>query len=591
MKRGIWILWLFLFSFSISYSEVRLVDVGIEDFIRFVSIKTGKNILYSRTDIPKTVKINMYAVSELTNDDIIKVFDAVLKSNNLALIRKGEVFLVIRSSKVRQLGSDIGVPNSDRALVTSVFKLENISVSEASRAIKHLLSPFGRYDVIKAVNAVVITDVRDRLKDIEKFLKSLDRSSNVVFKVFHISEVDSSNVAAELSKFFRELSRRKPGISVPVVVSEAVTNSIIVAARRDEIPYIKEVIDVIIQRAKQSKAQKIFYLKNAVAKDVHKVLSGLIAKDKFLKGVSLSYDEPTNSIIVMGKPAALARIEDLINRLDIPRKQIFIEALFVETTLSKLAEFGVEWSGITKVSGGVGYVGSATSGTMAQIESGILGKGEFTPLPGGFVLGVLGDTVTYNGIKFPTISALFSALKSESGINILSNPRIVTLDNQKATIFVGENRPYLISEKYDINGNPIYSYTYKDVGVKLNIWPHISGDKILLKVTLEVNKVSEEIARGRTVAPVTLTRKTETEIALKDGEKILISGLIESDSGKVKKGVPLLSNIPIVGNLFKYESKSASKTNLAIFLSVKLINSPSEVKGKLIGNKSVKEKL
>ncbi len=554
--------------------SLKLVDISLEDFIKFMSARTKTNIVYSKRDIPSSIKINLFIPEGVSERDLRRIFDAILRANGLVAINKEGTLVVLRSSTVRRFAGELWPQGQSYALVTDVIVLKNLGAYEAQKIVKHLLSTAGRVDVIKAINAVVLTDVKERVKKVRAFLKRMDLTEKTVVRVYHFDDVDSVKLASELKRFFAELSKRSPGFSAPVVVSESASNSVLMAFKKKDESYIEEVVQEVYQRLRKVGAQKVIYLKNAVAKNVYKVVSNLIAKDKAFKGVSVSYDESTNSIILLGKQALFGKIERLIQKLDVARKQVYIEALVVETSVSKLREFGVEWSAAAKASGGVGYAGTTTSGHLGAIESTILGEGKFTALPGGFTLGVLGDTVTYNGIKFATLGALLNAFKSDSGINIVSNPKIVTLDNQKATIFVGENRPYLISEKYDINGNPIYSYTYKDVGVKLNIWPHISGKKILLDVEIEVNKVSEEVARGKTVAPVTLTRKTKTQIALEDGQKILISGLIEDDASRQKRGVPLLSSIPILGALFRYESNSKSKTNLSIFLTVHMVKAP-----------------
>ncbi len=334
----------------------------------------------------------------------------------------------------------------------------------------------------------------------------------------------------------------------------------------------------IIKKCSKERFEKVFYIKNAVAKDVYGVILKLLSKTPSFRTSSISYDEATNSILFIGNPISYKKVEELIGKLDVPRKEVYIESLIIETSLSKLSEFGVEWSGAAGKGNTIGFAGSFNAGKLGEVEKSIVGDQQFAPLPNGFNLGVLGNVITYNGVKFATLGGLLNALKTKGDINIVSNPKIVTLDNQKATIFVGENRPYLTSQKYDSNGNPIYTYDYKDVGVKLSILPHINGNKIIMDTSLEVKKVVQNVMVGNTMAPVTLTRDTSTKISMENGEKILISGLIENDSESSQKGVPVLSKIPIMGNLFKYKKTSNSKTNLLIFLSVRVVNNKLDMK-------------
>ncbi len=554
-------------------------NISLLDFIKFVSVKTGQSITYSKRSIPISSKITLYSPNELSNDDLMKIFYSVLKENRLVPVKEGNTILIIRSSSVRNIGGKYITNTSTPpdTLSTIVIRLKNVSVDRLGIPLRHLVSPFGSLDVIPTLNAIVVTDTKDRIKQIEKLLRAMDSSNKIVTRLVPIKNASSNRIASELNKFFIELKRKKGSSYSPVVLSEDASNSLIIAARKGDFSYIQNLVNAIIKKTESQKSQKVFYLKNAVAKDVYNVIVKLLSKVPAFKNTSISYDEATNSIIVIGTPSIYNRVSSLIQRLDVPRKQVYIEALIIETSLSNLSEFGVEWSGLAKSHGSIGYIGNTNTGNLGNIENSIIGKGELAQLPNGFSLGILGNVVTYNGVKFATLGALLSALKTKNNINIVSNPKIVTLDNQKASIFVGENRPYLTSQKYDSNGNPIYTYDYKDVGVKLTILPHVNGKKIIMDTTLNVKKVAENVMVGNSVAPVTLTRSTTTKIALDSGDKILISGLIENDKETKEQKVPVLSSIPVLGGLFKYNKTSGVKTNLLIFLSVKIINSQKDI--------------
>ncbi len=557
----------------------RFENISLIDFIKFVSAKTNTSITYSQRSIPISAKITLYSPNELNNSDLMKIFYSVLKENRLVPVKEGNTILVIRSSSVRELGGKYttNISKLPNTLSTTIIRLKNISIDRLGIPLKHLASPYGSLDIIPTLNTIVITDTKDRIRQIVKLLRTLDSSNQIITKLVSIKNASSSRVASELNKFFLELKRKKGSSYAPVVLSEDASNSLIIAARKADFSYIQTLVDEVIKKTESQKSQKVFYLKNAVAKDVYNVIVKLLSKTPAFKNTSISYDEATNSIIVIGTPSIYNRVDSLIQKLDVPRRQVYIEALIIETSLSNLSEFGVEWSGLAKKNGSIGYVGNTNTGNLGNLENSIIGKGELAPLPNGFSLGVLGNVVTYNGVKFATLGALLNALKTKNNINIVSNPKIVTLDNQKANIFVGENRPYLTSQKYDVNGNPIYTYDYKDVGVKLTILPHVNGKKIIMDATLNVKKVTENVMVGNSVAPVTLTRTTTTKIALDNGDKILISGLIENDKEMKEQKVPVLSSIPVLGGLFRYNKSTAAKTNLLIFLSVKIINNQNDI--------------
>jgi type II secretory pathway component GspD/PulD (secretin) len=272
------------------------------------------------------------------------------------------------------------------------------------------------------------------------------------------------------------------------------------------------------------------------------------------------------------------KAEALIEKLDIPRKQVYVEALIIETTLEKGSQFGVEWyagGGNKNIAGAATF---QTTGSLASLQGSVI-DGEtpnFAKLPGGFNLGILGDVITYEGIKFPTLGMLVNFLRTASGIDILSNPQILTLDNEPAEVFVGENRPYLVSTKFDANNNPVQSFDYRDVGVKLKITPHISSNNnVTLDVYTEVKKLSSAVATT-TTAPITLTRQTKTKVKLKNNSTMVISGLIKNDSTSTAKAVPFFASIPLIGELFKSKEETSQKTNMMVFISVHIINNFKE---------------
>ncbi len=317
---------------------------------------------------------------------------------------------------------------------------------------------------------------------------------------------------------------------------------------------------------------------------MEKVLNRVLSSVRTVKGKArvirpkVSSDKATNAVIVIGDKEIYQKAESLIKKLDIPRKQVYVEALIIETTLEKGSQFGVEWyagGGSKNMAGAATF---QTTKALTSLQGSVIdGKTpNFGALPGGFNLGILGDVITYEGIKFPTLGLLVNFLRTATGINILSNPQILTLDNEEAEVFVGENRPYLVSTKYDANNNPVQNFDYRDVGVKLKITPHISSDNtITLKVYTEVKKLSSAVATT-TTAPITLTRQTKTKVKLKNNSTMVIGGLIKDDSNSTNKAVPLFSRIPIIGELFKSRDESNQKTNMMVFISVHIINTFKE---------------
>lgn len=289
--------------------------------------------------------------------------------------------------------------------------------------------------------------------------------------------------------------------------------------------------------------------------------------------VQVSADESTNTLIVMADADQIPQIDRFVEQLDQAQDQVFIEALVLETTLTNAKEFGVEWQGGIDMGGSVATLGFTKS------ENSNLSTYASNPssVPGGYSMGMLGDTISYAGKSFPSIGALVNFTKSVSDFNLVSAPQIMTVDNSEAEIFVGENRPYQTGEKSSGGGDAVVStYEYKDVGIKLNIKPHINREEGLVK--LEVYQTYNTVSSSGTLElPVTRDRKTKTTVLLADGSTMVIGGLIQSDQTRTNSGVPYLSDIPVLGWLFKTQGNSGNKNTLMVFLSARIVRTTEQL--------------
>ncbi|MBF0473805.1 MAG: hypothetical protein HQK93_08760 [Nitrospirae bacterium] len=216
---------------------------------------------------------------------------------------------------------------------------------------------------------------------------------------------------------------------------------------------------------------------------------------------------------------------------------------------------------------------SINQGNLAVLSS---ATSSVSSVPSGLSLGYL-STIKYGNTTFPTFGALINAIKTETGINIMSKPQLLSLDNEEADVFVGENRPFMISEKFDLNNNPIQTFDYRDVGIKLKILPHIiDGDTVLLKINQEIKQVESTVGSNN-AAPITLTRSTNTTIKTKNNMTIVISGLIKDTENITKTKIPILGDIPIIGLLFRSQNKTSEKTNLMVFITVTILKNAQSI--------------
>jgi len=593
---------LLLFQASPLRAEVGMnfQEVSLQDFVDFVSEYTESNIIYDPRDLKGTVTVK--AKKEFTESDIMSILQTILSINNLEAVTDEDIIYIVRKAKVAKLpysfegetrpGEISETGKETENILVSVFQIENIDAKLLSKFFNLTKSDYGRIETIPTLNAVVVKDKSVNVRRMTQMVKTISSmGTGLQIEIISLKNTYASEFAKTIKMFFAELGKSSYLRVKPVFMADRTSNSIIVAALPKDMALIKRIIASTDVMKDTVTTPRVFKLKYAMAEDVEKVLNKILSDSRLKKsklkppqqpgstGMKVAADKATNTISVVGDPELYAQLESLIAKLDVPRDQIFVEALILEATLEDGAKFGVEW---LAGAGNSNFVGTGTfldSKNVIDLQSPVLegNPPNLGALPGGFGLGILGNIITYEGVKFPTLSALVNAIKTESGINILSKPQLLTLDNEEAEVFVGENRPFLISEKFDANNNPIQTFDYRDVGIKLKILPHvIDDDTILLNVQQEVKKVVAS-AVGVASAPITLTRSTKTTIKLNNNTTVVISGLIKDDMGMSETRVPVLSRIPLLGWLFRSRDTSREKTNMMVFITTTIIKSRQDM--------------
>jgi len=305
------------------------------------------------------------------------------------------------------------------------------------------------------------------------------------------------------------------------------------------------------------------------------------------KDVQISADKATNTLVIIAEPEEYAILEEVIRKLDEPRPLVYVEALIMEVSATKALDLGVEWRLGNEYDGGYGagqpggvYFGGSHGANSPVADA--INTGTVTGLPAGFVAGVIGRGITLGSITFPTIAAFVRAVKTDSDFNVISTPQILTLDNEEASIEVGQNIPFVtqVVESSQTTDRPIQNFQYKDVGVTLKVTPQINEDGFIrLKIEESVKAVISQTAlQGSVLAPTTTYRTAKTSIMVKDGETAVIGGLIEARLDRGKTSTPCLGDIPALGWLFKTTNDRDEKTNLMVFMTPRVARGVEDAK-------------
>jgi general secretion pathway protein D len=284
-------------------------------------------------------------------------------------------------------------------------------------------------------------------------------------------------------------------------------------------------------------------------------------------------DEETNALIINTPLAEYGAMEEVIKKLDIPRRMVYLEALIMEVDTAKNFSVGVQWVSSD------GKVFSGFSGSSATPYGMISGITADTPaLPAGGTFGIFKEAISIGGVTFPNLAAIINAYKNDTDINIIATPQVLTTDNKKAEISVGENVPYITSKNTTSGTQQDYTnYEYKDVSTKLTITPHINqAGALRLEIKTEVIKLKDSSSTA-SLTPTTLKRTADTTVIIQDNETVVIGGIIGHEATESDYKVPFLGDIPLLGWLFRTHSTSSTKTNMFIFVTPHIIKNPSDI--------------
>lgn len=572
--------------------------VDIVVFIKFISELTGKNFVI---DSAVRGKVTVISPTRITPEEAYMVFESVLNVHGYAAVPAGNIIKIIpvaqtRGQNVETRLRESAVSPSDK-VVTRIVPLAYANADEIKKILDPLVSKGSIIVSYPPAGMLVVTDLLSNIQRLLKIIEAVDvQGMGEQITVIPLTYGSAATMAKSISGLFQDTSRKTKRDAAPEpvikVIADERTNSLIVMASEADTAKIRELIKLLDREPVRGEGDvRVYYLQNAKAEDMAKVLMAIpvapagkeLEKGKtpvLSKEVQIVADKSTNSLVITAGKDDWQVLEEVIRKLDITRRMVYIEALLMEVSVSKDFELGVEWRGAEKTGSidGRQIVTYGASTSQPSAFPGINTGTQSVTLPLGFSLGVLGEGISIGGFLFPNIGAVVRAYQKDSDVHILSTPQIMTTDNEDAEIQVGKNVPYLTRQDTSQSGIDYSHYEYKDVGVTLQITPQINQDRFVrLKIMQEVSQViKEESSVG---LPTTLKRMAKTTVIVKDGHTVVIGGLIDDTMNAGVYRVPCLGGIPGLGNFFRTESSTTGKTNLFVFLTPHIIEYVSEADG------------
>jgi general secretion pathway protein D len=527
-------------------------------------------------------------------------------------------------------------------LITQVFTLRNESASQLVNVLRPLIAPNNTIAAYPSTNSLIITDYADNLKRIERIIAAIDQGGGAEPVLVPVQYASAVDLVQTLNRLLTDAgSAVATSASEPTqrvqIIADARTNSILLRSENPlRLARAKSLIEQLDTPTSKTGNVHILYLKNAEAARVAQTLRAVMTGDSSgpaassslapmsttttlssgspgagtgagaaapstpattnpfqsassgsisVGGATIQADSTNNALIINAPEAIYNNLRAVVEMLDVRRAQVFVEVLIVEITADKAAEFGIQWQALnglssnnTQVIGGTNF---GTRGSGRNIIDTATSIGAAGP---GLNLGIVRGQVFIPGIgTIANLGLLARALETDANANILSTPNLLTLDNEEAKVVIGQNVPF-ITGQYAQTGTqttptPFQTIERRDVGLTLRVKPQITeGGTVRLAIFQEVSSL-QDLTITNASGPITNKRSLESNVLVDDGQIVVLGGLLQDTLSNGEDKVPLLGDMPVVGNLFRYETRKRSKTNLMVFLRPTVIRDANAVRG------------
>ena len=582
-------------------------DADLSQIIQAVSEVTGKNFII---DPRVNAKVTMLSATPMSPAAFYEAFLAVLQVYGYVAVPAGKVIKIIPNTDARQLPS-IDLPNSVSAtsdeIVTQIITMKNISAAQLVPLLRPLIPQQGHLAAYPNGNMLIISDRASNVSRIMRIVERMDESGDEPIEVIPLHNASATELVRTINQLNAGGGAEAAGAPIKIVADER-TNSVLISGEKSlRLRGKALVLDLDTPRLGGAGDTEVRYLLYADAEKLADKLKGQASAAAKAQGgpqsgatpaaassgsnvdasVTIWADVPTNALIMTAPPKIMKSLMAVIDKLDIRRAQVEIEAIVVEVQVNKSADLSVQWLldggssygyGVTNLPGsGSSIVSLATAALEGTSSATTTSSSSSTStLSSAIPTGATYAVGTYNSTTGKGFGAVIQALRSDGTSNIISTPRVITMNNEEAEVKVTQEIP-LITGQYtsstsSTNGttSPFETIQREEVGTILKVTPHISeGDVIQLKIEQEDSSPGAKLTDSADIS--TNKRSIKTTILIEDGGIIVLGGLMQDTVTESEDRVPGLGAIPLLGNLFKSRSGSRQKTNLLVFLRPKIL--------------------
>lgn len=641
----------------------NLEDADLTDLVRLVSSITGRRFILSGKS--RSLKATVYAPTKVTAAEAYRAFLAILEMNGLTVVPSGRYLKIVEATNVEKepIGTYVkqgsGIPGDER-FITRLHRLESVSAEDVTNLLGKFSSKHGQITAYAPTNTLIITDTGVNIRRMMRIVEEIDVArTGTQMWIEPIHHANAVEIAERLTELFPAASESEGGTKTKTptksagasntstvgktgaarltkILPDERTNSIIIIATERAYLRILEMIRQLDVPLEGSGGIHVHYLQHGDAEEISQTLSSLVTGSSaggggggrraraaggnsaaaaaasstavFEGDIKVTAHKPSNALVITSSLHDFAALKRVIDRLDAPRRQVFIEAVVMELEVNRSKTLGIDFhTGIPDPvgEGSLGVIGSQRIGGLAG-TAGLLSPDGISGLAVGVQGPILDELTEVIGISVPSFGATLTALSTASDANILSTPHIIAMDNEEAEINIGQNVPLqtnasgfgalgnlgALAGAAGQNANQLtqaaglfgggfgggFNAPRQDVGTKLTITPHINESN---QIRLEINEEISEAGSSPqgTLGAISLNRRTaKTQAVVRDQETLVIGGLMRERVATSEDKVPILGDIPLLGALFRRTTETKQKTNLLLFLTPYIVRDSTDLR-------------
>ncbi len=561
-------------------------DADITQVIEAVAAATGRNII---VDPRVRAQVTMLSSTPMTPDAFYEAFLALLQVHGFVAAPSGDVLKIIPDANSRTMpGNDLPdrLSATSDEIVTQVVSVTNVSAAQLVAILRPLMPQNAHLAAYPSSNMLILADRANNVNRMLRIIRRIDQASDADIEVVAMQNASAAEVVRTMTALNPAQASAEGGMSPLRVVSDDRSNSILLAGDKTQRLRARTLIAYLDTPLSSGGDTRVRYLRYADAEkiaaklkeQVQGVTAGAPAAGSTTAASAdrstIIWAEPeTNALVITAPAKTMNSLMAVIDKLDIRRAQVIVEAIIVEVSADKSAELGVNWlvDGSNSDNAVGGFIEPVGGVSIVDLARAATDPTTLTSVPRGTTVGV--GRLGGGGVDF---AAVLRALRGDSTTNIIATPSIVTMDNQEAEIKVAQEVPFVTGQYTSTGGNtgnnlnPFQTIQRQEVGTILKITPQINeGDSVMLKIEQESSSIAATSSGA--VDLVTNKRTISTHVLIEDGGTVVLGGLIQDSQTGGEQRVPFLGRIPVVGEAFKSRSAKKTKTNLMVFIQPRIL--------------------